>query len=204
MRGREFGFAPLMCSPKVASAKKFKSFSQKPTIELFEFSADTDIRFQFNRWSHSPLGNSTRCLVYHWSVQLPILTELKNVAENGTCKREVVVSVSKTSRDAKFMSSKDFVLSKTLKRLMEQRHITLNSLANELSINKSTLHNWLNGVLPQSVVALYKVATFFGLTLDEICFGKESVQIIDNSPDEIKIILEVYDSKKVKLKLPSE
>ena len=60
-----------------------------------------------------------------------------------------------------------------LRKLMNERRVSVSFLSGELSINKSTMHNWVNGGLPQSMFALAKVARFFDVSLDELCFGEK-------------------------------
>lgn len=61
-----------------------------------------------------------------------------------------------------------------LKNLLLHKNISLNQLAKKTSINKSTLHNYLNGVDPQGLHALLKLAEFFEITIEELLFDKET------------------------------
>ncbi|NQZ18437.1 MAG: helix-turn-helix transcriptional regulator [Bdellovibrionales bacterium] len=66
-----------------------------------------------------------------------------------------------------------FDLSRRLNDLMKEEQVSLNTLSKITSVNKSTIHNWLNGVLPQPLFALCKIAYFFEISLDELCFGRK-------------------------------
>ncbi len=57
-----------------------------------------------------------------------------------------------------------------LQLLLKQKKLKVSTLARELGMNKSTLHNYLNGSVPQSVKAIKKLATFFNLEVDELVF----------------------------------
>ncbi len=69
------------------------------------------------------------------------------------------------------MKEKDIFLSQNLKNLMKENNIKLNTLANIIGMNKSTLHNYLNGSFPQSIMALRKLSQYFNLSVDELIFS---------------------------------
>ena len=95
-------------------------------------------------------------------------------------------------------------LSKRLNDLMKEEQISQNALSTKLAINKSTIHNWLNGVLPQPLFALCKIAYFFEISLDELCFGRK-IEPKRKEPLVIKLSVEVEDSKsKRTFQIPSE
>lgn len=64
-----------------------------------------------------------------------------------------------------------FMFSQNLRRLMEERRIRLSHLAHEIKVPKSTIHSWMYGGQPRDLVALKKVADYFSMSIDEICFG---------------------------------
>ena len=72
-------------------------------------------------------------------------------------------------------------VAENLKRLMEERFLTISMTASRAGINKSTLHNYIYGVSPQGVVTLEKLATFFKVPLNEILYGKDESTPVDNS-----------------------
>lgn len=71
----------------------------------------------------------------------------------------------------------NFVFSQNLRRLMEERRIRLSHLANEVSVPKSTIHSWMYGGQPRDLVALKKVADYFSLSVDAICFGNLTLEL---------------------------
>jgi len=64
-------------------------------------------------------------------------------------------------------------LAENLNRLMNKRRMTISQTASAVGMNKSTLHNYLNGVVPRNIVTLKKLADLFDLTLSELMFGPE-------------------------------
>jgi transcriptional regulator with XRE-family HTH domain len=62
-------------------------------------------------------------------------------------------------------------LDKNLKRLMATQKMSLKTLSVEVGLPSSTVHGWLNGAVPKSLVDLKKIADHFGVSIDELCFG---------------------------------
>ena len=71
-----------------------------------------------------------------------------------------------------------FILSSQLKELLHRNECSLSDLAKDTEIAPSTLHGWLNGLEPKSVIKLKRVADYFGVTVDNLCFG-------DTQPEEV-------------------
>jgi transcriptional regulator with XRE-family HTH domain len=63
-------------------------------------------------------------------------------------------------------------ISKNLEKHLKAADITLNEFSKRISISPSTIHGWLNGVPPKNLKDLKKVAEYFNVTLDELCFGE--------------------------------
>jgi len=61
----------------------------------------------------------------------------------------------------------------TLKRLIAESGITVTHLSRATKIPAQTLHNWLAGAEPKSLTQLKKVADYFDVSMDYLCFGKE-------------------------------
>lgn len=72
-------------------------------------------------------------------------------------------------------------LSDNLKRLLKQERASAATIANRLNINKSTLHNWENGVIPKSLVALVKLAEYFEVSLSSLVFESDGERILHHS-----------------------
>lgn len=65
-------------------------------------------------------------------------------------------------------------LAENLRRLAKEREISAVSLAAKTNSNKSTVHNYFTGSLPQTVMTLKKIADFFGVELDDLVFKEIS------------------------------
>jgi len=72
--------------------------------------------------------------------------------------------------------SHDVKLANILNQQMMRNKISLSKLARTTGLNKSTLHNYCNGVVPSNVHSLKKIANLFGLTIDELVYGKKLVE----------------------------
>lgn len=59
----------------------------------------------------------------------------------------------------------------TLKRLIADSGITVTHLSRATKIPTQTIHNWLAGAEPKSLAQLKKVADYFEVSLDYLCFG---------------------------------
>ena len=71
-------------------------------------------------------------------------------------------------------------LSRILKELCDERGISISSLSKKTGTPAQTLHNWISGVEPKNLSQVKKVADFFEVSLDYLCFGKEV-----KKPDDI-------------------
>lgn len=59
-----------------------------------------------------------------------------------------------------------------IRELMKVEGISQYALAKELGISQSTICNWLNGKKEPSIESLWKIADFFGETIDYVV-GRE-------------------------------
>jgi transcriptional regulator with XRE-family HTH domain len=62
-------------------------------------------------------------------------------------------------------------LDKNLKKMMLTKKLSLKTLSGQVGVPPSTIHGWLNGAAPKSLVDLKKISDFFGISIDELCFG---------------------------------
>ena len=65
------------------------------------------------------------------------------------------------------------IVAKRIKELMKVEGISQYALAKKLGISQSTICNWLNGKKEPSIESLWKLADFFGETIDYIV-GREN------------------------------
>lgn len=62
-------------------------------------------------------------------------------------------------------------LSKILKELLQEKGVTITHVAKTTGIAQQTIHNWLSGTEPRSLRQVKKVADYFDVSLDYLCFG---------------------------------
>lgn len=58
-----------------------------------------------------------------------------------------------------------------LKRLIKDRGISITHLSRATKVPLQTLHGWLHGSEPKSIRQVKKVADYFEVDLDYLCFG---------------------------------
>jgi len=66
------------------------------------------------------------------------------------------------------------ILKTQMRNLLRQNGKTVTSLARSTQIPVQTLHNWLSGQKPKDIEQVKKVASYFSVSLDEFCFGKQN------------------------------
>jgi transcriptional regulator with XRE-family HTH domain len=62
-------------------------------------------------------------------------------------------------------------LSENLKRLSKKHKIRPTALARKVKANVSTIHNYFDGSVPQTILAIKQVADYFNISVDEINYG---------------------------------
>ncbi|QDK43195.1 hypothetical protein DOM21_17380 [Bacteriovorax stolpii] len=67
----------------------------------------------------------------------------------------------------------EFILNRNLRLRTKERKITIKTLSKKTGIPLQTIHGWLGGVSPKNITQVKKVATFFGTTIDELCFKEQ-------------------------------
>ncbi len=55
---------------------------------------------------------------------------------------------------------------------MRKRSLTITTVASEIGMNKSTLHNYCNGVIPRNIVTIKKLADYLGVSFSDLMFGE--------------------------------
>ena len=85
------------------------------------------------------------------------------------------------------MSSEEGIkLAENLKRIMKARNLTITSIAREVGMHKSTLHNYCNGVIPRNLLKLKELADFLGVGLSDLIFDSPVSTISIPSEDGIE------------------
>ena len=79
-------------------------------------------------------------------------------------------------------------LNKRLKDLLKTEDVTVAQLSRATGISSKTLYKWQEGQSPRDISQVKKVAEYFKITVDELCFGEEPKQkrsILEEKTDEI-------------------
>lgn len=63
--------------------------------------------------------------------------------------------------------------SNRIKELRENMNLSQRELANFVKTSQANLSRWEQGIIEPSIVECWKLANFFGVTIDYLC-GKES------------------------------
>ena len=82
--------------------------------------------------------------------------------------RETPLNVNRVTPKVGRMELKD-----VLKRLLKKDGISITYLSKRTKVPVQTIHNWLNGMEPRSISQLRKIADYFEVSLDYLCFGIE-------------------------------
>lgn len=64
------------------------------------------------------------------------------------------------------------MLDKKLKSLLKSNNLSIAELAKRAGVPKTNIQQWLQGATP-NVYQVEKVATYFGLTVDELIFNRK-------------------------------
>lgn len=89
-----------------------------------------------------------------------------------------------------------------LKDFVKSEDITMAQLARETGIAPQTLNNWVAGQEPRSLDQIKKVADYFKVSLDELCFGvkaSSSANSIDSYSEDINAGVFEVILRKVKI-----
>lgn len=62
-------------------------------------------------------------------------------------------------------------ISKQLEKLLSDNAINVSQLARDVGISSKTIHNWTTGQKPRDIDQVKLVADYFGISIDELCFG---------------------------------
>ena len=74
-----------------------------------------------------------------------------------------------------------------LKALLKEEGITIAQLSKKTKVPTQTIHNWLSGMEPRSLKQVRKIADYFEVSIDYLCFGikTEKTKPFENYSDEI-------------------
>ena len=131
----------------------------------------------------------------------PNLDDQGNLAGGGLRSLKTYFTIDNESR-------KTDIVFEDIKVFVDFCRIKLNlstSLANKLNINKSSLHGWINGVVPQSLIAIVKISSHFDISLDKLCLGTlemptsyDSDFAVFVSEEEIRVLKRILSDNIIK------
>jgi transcriptional regulator with XRE-family HTH domain len=70
------------------------------------------------------------------------------------------------------INQKTIRLSENLNQLLSDQNLTITSACKRIGMNKSTLHNYSNGVMPRNLIKLQNLADLLGVSLSELLLGE--------------------------------
>ena len=77
-------------------------------------------------------------------------------------------------------------LKEQLESLIEEHGINTSKLAKLTGIPNSTISDWLGGSNPKNITQVKKVANYFNISVDYLCFGEpQRAENINEYKDEI-------------------
>lgn len=81
--------------------------------------------------------------------------------------------------------NKTIKLAENLRKLMLSNQLTLVSVAKQVGMNKSSLHNYCHGVMPRNLLKIKKLADHFDVSLFELIFGSEFPSLGSDLANEV-------------------
>lgn len=88
--------------------------------------------------------------------------------------------------NASMKADQQIKLAENLKKLMASKNMTVTSVSRQIGMNKSTLHNYCNGVVPRNLLKIKELADLLNVSLTELIFGLESGSKVLNLDDGIE------------------
>ncbi|MCB0421346.1 MAG: helix-turn-helix transcriptional regulator [Bdellovibrionales bacterium] len=77
-------------------------------------------------------------------------------------------------------------IKRVLKELLKERDLSVAQLARVTGVPRQTIDNWMAGQEPRSLKQVKKIADYFAVPLDFLCFGESARdQSIQDFEDEI-------------------
>ena len=74
------------------------------------------------------------------------------------------------------MTTKQIQVDKSLKKYLAENKINQNQLSKKIGIGASSLHSYINGIIPRGLETLVNMACELNLTLDEMVFNQSPAQ----------------------------
>lgn len=84
------------------------------------------------------------------------------------------------------------MLARNLKRILEERNMSIAELAKKTGVPKTNIGSWLSGSSPK-IEQLYKVTQYLGVSVESLAFGKSTEDSIKDLTDQIEIHSGLYE-----------
>jgi transcriptional regulator with XRE-family HTH domain len=78
------------------------------------------------------------------------------------------------------------MLTEVLRKLLDERGISIAEVARRTGVPKSNIHAWLQGASP-SVGQLDRVARYFGVSMEYLAFGREAQDLFSKFFDQFEV-----------------
>ena len=88
--------------------------------------------------------------------------------------------------------TRNFMLKDILRDLINEKDISVASLARKTSVPKTNINSWLQGASP-NIEQLYKVAQFFDVPIEYLAFGKQVEDPMSKFMDKFHIHTGLYE-----------
>lgn len=84
------------------------------------------------------------------------------------------------------------MLANNLKKILEEKEISVSELAKKTGVPKSTILTWLAGRTPD-LIQLDKVTQFLGVSIDEIAFDRKREDILSQLFEKVEVHSGLYE-----------
>ncbi|MBQ3408466.1 MAG: helix-turn-helix transcriptional regulator [Clostridia bacterium] len=74
--------------------------------------------------------------------------------------------------------------SENLMRLRKQKELSQEEFANEINVTRQTVSKWELGISTPDMDKLVQMASFFGITVDDLVNSEEATSKVNNKNDE--------------------
>lgn len=99
--------------------------------------------------------------------------------DNKELLKEIIIDTSKDLWGDLFMS-----FSENLMRLRKQKELSQEEFANEINVTRQTVSKWELGISTPDMDKLVQMASFFGITVDDLVNSEEATSKVNNKNDE--------------------
>jgi len=84
------------------------------------------------------------------------------------------------------------MLVKNLKRILEEKELSISELARKSGVPKSTLMTWLTGRTPD-LIQLDKVAQYLGTNIESLAFGRKQEDLFTELMQKVEVHSGLYE-----------